>query len=146
MEKAFYELAGDYCRFLAEREITKDSVPALMELLMKLYVAALRLPKMQPETNTVPPSEGADKTPVRISGQIPSLYWEVFDPFVPDGPVCGDLSDDLSDIAADLMLGIMEYDAGRIGNAVFAWSFGFDDHWGSHAADALRALHSIRTA
>jgi len=68
------------------------------------------------------------------------LYSEVFDPCVDESPVCGALSDDVLDIYADLRRGLVTYDEGRLGSAVWEWEFHFDHHWGQHAVDALRAL------
>ena len=145
MIQEFYDLADTYCCFLSENEITDASASCLMELLMKLYISAVNLPEAEPETVEHSTAGDTDLPSVRISDQIPQFYWEVFDPFAKDEPVCGDLADDLSDIAADLKIGMEEYEAGRIGNAVNEWKFGLNDHWGSHIVDALRALHTIRT-
>jgi len=142
-EKEFYELAEKYHRFIAENVVTADSVPSLIDLLMKLYMSAMMLPEAEPETIRAS-SDHSDAVIVRFSEQIPTTYWEVFDPYVNTNPICGDLVDDLSDIAADLRNGMIEYDAGRFGNAVFEWKFGFDNHWGQHIIDALRALNSVR--
>ncbi len=96
----------------------------------------------------------ADVTGISINGNDRSnkiklsfhkCYWEVFDPFEQDEPVCCDLIDDLTDIVNDLQYGILEYETGKIGNAVFEWKLSFDSHWGQHLVDALRVLHAIRT-
>ena len=141
--KEFYEQADEYCRFITENVITTDKVPNLMKLLMTLYVSAMNLPDTEPET-TDSSSDIAEAVSFRIGGQISTTYWEVFDPYVYEDPVCGDLTDDLSDIAEDLKKGMNEYKAGRIGNAIFEWRFGLNNHWGLHIVDALRALHFIR--
>ena len=65
-------------------------------------------------------------------------------PFVFEEPVGRDLRDDLQDIYADLRTGIREYQAGRESNALWECKFGVDNHWGQHAVDAIRTLHSIR--
>ena len=143
--KEFYSTADESCCFISESEITDDSIPVLMELLMKLYISAVNLPEIEPETIVEYSTEETEFPSVRVSSQIPQFYWEVFDPLKKDDLVCGDLIDDLSDISIDLKSGITEYEAGRIGNAVFEWRFGLDNHWGMHAVDLLRALHAIRT-
>ncbi len=144
MEKAtkFYKLAGDYCRFISENEITVNSVSMLTELLVTLYVSAMHLPEVEPET-IGSPSYVSESVPVMLDKQLSRFYWEVFDPYVQEPPVCCDLADDLSDIASDLRRGMKEYEAGRIGNAIFVWKFGLNNHWGNHTVDALRALHAI---
>ena len=101
-------------------------------------------PETEPET-TASSSETPETVAIRFTEQIPTTYWEVFDPYADDDPVCGDLIDDLSDIAADLKVGMKEYEAGRFGNAIFEWKFGANKHWGQHIVDALRALHAARS-
>ena len=146
MEKTqnFYNLAKEYCCFIAEKEITVSDVPTLIELLMNLYIMAMNLPELEPETNDSSSSD-SDRLLIHFDKQVPTLYWEVFNPYVQEEPVCGDLFDDLSDIALDVKNGMKEYEAGRIGNAVFEWKNGLNSHWGHHIVDALRALHTIRS-
>ena len=140
----FYELAEEYCRFIAENEITADLIPSLIKLLMTLYMSAMVLPEAEPET-IESSLDNSEDVSIRFSDQISTTYWEMFDPYVDKEPVCGDLADDLSDIASDLGNGMKEYEAGRFGNAVFEWKIGFNAHWGQHIVDALRALHAVRT-
>ena len=140
----FYELANEYCRFIVGNEITADSVSHLMELLMKLYISVMNLPETEPES-IASLSEITEAVPIRFAEQIPTTYWEIFDPYADKDSVCGDLTEDLSDIAADLRNGMKEYEAGRFGNAVFEWKFGLNNHWGQHIVDALRALHAARS-
>ena len=141
--KEFYEQADEYCRFITENVITTDKVPNLMKLLMTLYVSAMNLPDTEPET-IASLSDISEAVAIRFSDQIPTTYWEIFDLHADKDTVCGDLIDDLSDIAIDLKKGMNEYKAGRIGNAIFEWRFGLNNHWGLHIVDALRALHFIR--
>ena len=141
--KEFYEQADEYCRFISENVITADTVPYVMELLMQLYISAMNLPETEPET-IASLSDISEAVAIRFSDQIPTTYWEIFDPHADKDTVCGDLIDDLSDIAADLKAGMKEYEAGRFGNAVFEWKFGLNNHWCQHIVDALRALHAAR--
>lgn len=141
--KEFYKLADEFRCFIAENAITAETVPTVMKLLMTLYISALNLPETEPET--IESSSGiAETVAIRFTDQIPTIYREIFDPYADEVPVYGDLIDDLSDIAADLRVGMKEYEAGRIGNAVFEWRFGLNNHWGLHIVNALRALHFIR--
>ena len=140
--EGFYALAKAYCKYITETGISADSVPSLLELLMKLYVSAQTLPEPEPETDR--PSSRGEKSEVRLGEQISPYYWTVSDPCVLEEPVCGSLTDDLSDIASDLQRGIGEYERGNMGNAAFEWCFGFRHHWGDHAVDAIRYLHSIK--
>lgn len=142
--KDFYKLAEAYCHYISTKEMTIDEIPTLMELLMKLYLSATCLPETVPETIDSTEAAEADRIQITFKEQIPTLYWEVFDPFVQEDAVCSDLAEDLSEIAVDLQNGMREFETGRLGNAVFEWKFRLNNHWGNHAVDALRALHAIR--
>jgi len=75
-----------------------------------------------------------------------NLYWEIYDPYEDEKPVCGSLADDFADIYRDLTAGIVLYQrASResVQEAVWQWKFGFETHWGRHAVDSLRALHCV---
>lgn len=140
--RIFYELARDYCCFIKE-EIDVESIQRLIELLMKLYLCAIKLPNVEYDSKTTCPKPKQES--IKFNTQIETTYWEIFDPFIQDEPVCGNLIDDLSDIYHDLQIGMMQYDQGRTQNAVWEWKFTFDSHWGNHAIDALRALNTLRT-
>lgn len=142
--KEFYEQADDFRRYITKNVITTDKIPSLMKLLMTLYLSALHLPDTEPETNGVS-WEKAEDVSIRIDEQISTIYWEVYNPYVYEELVCGDLVDDLLDIVKDLRVGMDEYEAGRFGNAIFVWKWGLDNHWGQHIVDDLRALHTARS-
>ncbi len=140
---SFYHLAKEYCIFVNETEITPQTIPNLIELLMKLYMTAMQLPDL--ETETIDSADCIKNKPIliRFAKQITPMYWDVFDPVADEEPICGDLYDDLSGIAFDLQRGLGEYDSGRIGNAVFEWKLGFNSHWGNHVVSAIKVLHFI---
>ena len=140
--ETFYALAKAYLEYIMNTEISGDSAAFLVERLMKLYIAAQNLPEPEPETERAVRQGEAMK--VRLGEKDSPYYWMVSDPNVLEEPVCGSLVDDLADIASDLQRGIEEYDRGKVGNAAFEWSFGFRHHWGDHAVDAIRYLHSIK--
>ena len=142
--ESFYNNAKEFCAYIIETEISMHSIDHLIELLMSLYIAALNLPDMEPETVKQSDGDFLPLVEVRIEEGLRSWYWEIFDPFEDEEPVCGSFVDDLSDIIRDIQEGIKEYEAGRIGNAVFEWQFGLDYHWGHHAVDLIRALHCLR--
>ena len=143
--REFYELADTYCHYISVKEMTVDDILELMEMLMKLYLLAVNLPEIKPESIDATVINETDEIRVKFDEQIPTFYWEVFNPFVQEEAVCGNLAVDLSEIATDLQDGMREFEEGRMGNAVFEWTFGLNSHWGNHAVNALRALHSIRT-
>ena len=79
-----------------------------------------------------------------IAARLPfGDYARVFDPFVlpPEEPVVGSIADDVADIYADVVGGLIEYEAGRTAQAVWEWGFQLRSHWGRHATDAIYALH-----
>lgn len=143
MEKinSFYRLVTEFCNYFKENEITNDAIDYLITSLMKLYIAALELPLIDPETDEV---RDTQKCSIKIDRKLKTTYWEVFDPWEEETPIRGNLYDDFSDIVKDLQRGIEEYDLGRIGNAVFEWRFGVTNHWGDHTVNTIRALHWLR--
>ena len=70
-------------------------------------------------------------------------YAELFDPYVDSRPVTFRLSDDLTEIAADLVHGLKHYQAGRGAEALWFWQYSYVNHWGTHGGAALRALTSV---
>jgi Domain of unknown function (DUF5063) len=91
------------------------------------------------------PDPDADGLRERLADQLKPVdeYVEVFDPYVRDGEiVVSRLSDDLSDVAADLVHGLAHFKAGRATEALWWWQFSYLANWGSTASSALRALHS----
>jgi hypothetical protein len=91
------------------------------------------------------PDPDADGLRERLAEQLGPVdeYVEVFDPYVRDGEiVVSRLSDDLSDVAADLVHGLAHFKAGRATEALWWWQYSYLANWGSTASSALRALHS----
>ena len=140
----FYKIAVDFCKYVNDNEISESSVDVLISYLMKLYLFALKLPDMEPDSDESERSVIKVSIPIQVNDNFQTMYWEVFNPLEEDEPVCGYLVDDLNDIINDIQRGIHEYESGRTGNAVFEWKNGLDSHWGNHAIDAIRALHAIR--
>lgn len=138
---SIYCLSMRFCDAVNTKEVSAENAEEWLALLMELYVGAMRLPEIEPDDDSISRKKNAIPQPVI---KCRSDYWEVFDPFEFEEPVCGDLRDDLQDIYDDLRTGIREYEAGRKNNAIWDWKFGVDNHWGQHAVDAIRALHSIR--
>lgn len=142
--REFYAKAKEFCSFVTENVISCESSGSLIKMLMQLYITALELPEMsvlssdEQELTQISPSN------IILEEKLEPFYWEVFDPFVKEKPVCSHIAGDLSDIANDLFKGIAEYDSGRVHNAVFEWKLGLNCHWGCHLTDVLRALHRIR--
>ena len=70
-------------------------------------------------------------------------YVEVFDPYGEEELVTYQLSDDLTEIAGDLVHGLRHFDAGRAAESLWWWQFTYLNHWGNHAGAALRALQAV---
>ena len=138
----FYETALNYCNFISKTDICSNTAKEYMEILMRLYIAALNLPEVEPDTvDSINTNYCRDNVKVKDS----IYYWEVFDPFECNAPVGCTVYEDIISIAEDIQIGIREYEAGRINNAAYEWRFGLDAHYGRHLVDCLRALHFLRT-
>lgn len=112
-------------------------------LLPRLYAEALDLPSLQPD----------DRKPAVVASPLKALqrylapvdmYWTVFDPYErPDSELVGSIADDLADIYLDLRRPLVDFDAGAVGSAVWAWRFNMQVHAGEHLLQALHAMHWI---
>ena len=138
---SFYNLVKEFLKYLDENEISYNSFIYLITTLMQLYIAATNLPNIEPEN--IESHYTYKKPSIKIHNDIQTYYFEIFNPLINEESVCSDLEDDLNDIYNDLQRGIEEYEFGRIGNAVCEWRVGLQSHWGQHAVDAIRALHTL---
>ena len=69
---------------------------------------------------------------------------EVFDPYADEPEVIRSrLSDDLADVALDLIHGLTHYSEGRLNEALWWWQFSYLSNWGATGSAALRALQSV---
>ena len=140
---SFVVQAQQYCDFI-ERASTfplAERVVSARRRLLALYEAGCELPHVEPPNgfeagpNPPRPDEWADFEKFEF-------YWEVFEPYVEDGPDVGSLSDDLLDVYFDVHRGLRLWESrASPAAAIWEWRFRFDVHWGDHAVDALRALH-----
>lgn len=137
----FFHSAVHFCSIIENFDSNQvhDNLRALLVALLDLYSKALYLPEVEPEHGEV--------TDIHIS--VPQInfnqydhYWEVFNPYDLEEPVGASLSDDILDIYKDVKKGILLYEKYEHIEAIWEWKFGFELHWGSHAVDAIRALHS----
>jgi hypothetical protein len=92
----------------------------------------------------VGPEADLDGLRMRLAGLLGNVdtYSFVFDPYVPE-VVEGQLSDDLTSIAADLENGLRHYRAGDVAEALWWWQFSYVSSWGNLAGAALNALLSV---
>ena len=121
--KNFYDSAKMLCEFLSNTVIKQENVDELLFLLADTYGKGLLLPDVELDDND--PVKVPKPDPIII--EIPQTYWEVFDPFVEEEPVCGDLLDDLSDIREDLLQLLHRA------------------HFGNHMVSAIKALQHLRS-
>jgi hypothetical protein len=70
-------------------------------------------------------------------------YADIVDPMTTPEIVRGILSDDLADVAADLVHGLRHYRSGRVDEALWWFQFSYLSTWGARAASALRVLQSM---
>jgi hypothetical protein len=132
-------------------------VEAMLPAVARLYASAVQLPELasSPDDPEIPesfrPSHEAWKQHYdRIEALLGTsdIYWIYFDPTQgdPEGPVCGSLADDLSDIYRDVIPALRAVrelgdNYGQV--ALYDLTLSFANHWGVHAVSALRALHPL---
>lgn len=141
--REFADLARRFC-WLCEDAPDPDPerrVREVLALLAALVSAAARLPDVEPSDR--PDVARVARRP-RILGFRSDAYRECFDPYSDEAPVHGSLLDDLGDVYADLRVGLDTLERGTeddARDALWAWRFGFESHWGEHATGAIRALY-----
>ncbi|MCK6439876.1 MAG: DUF5063 domain-containing protein [Planctomycetes bacterium] len=161
MEKAdqsliddFLPVARAYCEFIEHPpDIEKEEFnKQLLQRLAALFHAGSHLLYLdsgedEPEIDFVP-KEAIQKLTegLKASKLDMDCYWVSLDPLKFDSEKvetgCGSLFDDLLDIYRDVKQGILMYEHGcDPRNAYWEWAFGFQSHWGRHAAEAIFALH-----
>ncbi len=133
--------------------LNRDLVQRLLEAILALYAAGLKLPEVDPERDE---HEGRMfdgtarqrffRTVVdKLGGDF--HYQLMFEPFDPDEskPVTAGLADDLSDIFFEMNEGLIRIpESGLVpANVIWGWAFGLETHWGRHAVSAIAALHSL---
>jgi hypothetical protein len=98
--------------------------------------------RFEPDAGVDPDADGLRERLAELLG-VADEYVEVFDPYAAEVDIVHSrLSDDLSDVAADLFHGLAHFKAGRANEALWWWQYSYLANWGSTASSALRALHS----
>jgi uncharacterized protein DUF5063 len=149
----FERAARDYCTFIdgCKAEARETFVVSLERQLIGVYRAALDLEPREPPEDDAPRISQEEWRAVYdlVAEKLADAndYWLVFDPFAHEGflPVLGSLADDVADIYRDLRSGLALIDEDGLSaeDASWDWRFGFDHHWGRHAANALYALRVL---
>jgi hypothetical protein len=135
-----------WCRSSADPDAAVEARTCLGRLI-DLYRAGLALPRNPPsgedETGEDLEVPGRDPVTEHLRALPFQYYSEIYNPLPVDGegPVVGDLHDDLWDIYVDIVEGLAIHDEGDPVEAVWSWQFSFAHHWGMHAVSAIRSLH-----
>lgn len=138
----FERLAREYCALIEDPPDREELVSRLVELLPRLYAAAVHLQGPFVDDDLPRMShEGWVMIFERLEAVLGDwdLYPEIFDPTDPSlgvEPVHGSLADDLADIYRDVR--------NTLAGGAYDRRLQFDIHWGDHAVDALRVLHRRR--
>lgn len=161
IDQQLAELGDDTAReattyLLAVRELaaggaTDTALPLLLLAATQLQAAGARLGAMV----DVVPSEQFEQDPgpdANLEGVRDGLrallagvdeYVEVEDPVLSGEVVRGLVSDDLTQVAADLTHGLDHHQAGRVPEALWWWQFSYLSTWGERLAAAIKVLHSL---
>jgi len=148
--QAFAAEARKYCTWAVNIEEGHQGSANALRRIVALYQAAFQLPPVSVEGTQDDPLEVVDtdeRARVRVAcARLPLQYYsEQFDPLkVPstEDPTIGDIANDIADIFDDVRRGLWYFDCGRVPDAAWEWAFGFQSHWGRHAACAIRTLHA----
>jgi hypothetical protein len=149
MSAQMREQAERYCGLIERAEpLTRDAfVSEVAESLAALISHATHLPRVEPTDTDLPDGPTYDQWKDRFMAVGAVLgdwnaYWTTLD-ITSEEAVLLPVADDLADIWRDLRRGLDGLQVGaRVDDVVWEWRFGFCSHWGRHATDALRVLHS----
>ena len=139
--RKFYDIAQCFCD-VVNNDCASQKIPLepLLAAAVQVYSAALGIPSVEPESED---ADTKERNPLNLSLDDSDIYWEVFDPYILEEPVCGSLSDDISSVFYDLCEGMKCYQENRINDALWIWRFGFRTHWSYHLASAIRVLNQL---
>ena len=152
-EDGFPEYAERFVAFVdSTAALTREEfIRQLEHQLLDLYRAALQLHTPEPSAEFEPlgsmTQEEWAALHQRLTDQLGDFnnYSFVFDPYDERAaPVIGSLADDVADIYRDLRNGLTALRSGHsLGDVAWEWRFGFENHWGRHAAHALYAVYVL---
>ena len=120
----------------------------LAKALDGLVVAYHQTTDVGPDGPEVPLPPGVDHRPIdeAASAAFPDLGWySVVDPQGAEGQRIGQTiaTSDLAEIAADLLDVLWQFENARHNDAVWAFRFGYQTHWGRHLHEIRTYLHSL---
>lgn len=145
----FSAAAAEFCAWCeSEPGGEVEEARAALRFVARLYLLALELryPEDAPDVGDVEVGDARWRTVYERFAALPFRHYaSIFDPrSVRTGQAeceTADLADDLADIHRDLGKGLDLLRRGHPAAAEWQWCWSFQNHWGRHAAGALRALH-----
>jgi hypothetical protein len=138
----FYLSTMNFCNTVENfnSNIESDKYKTLLISLLDMYSKAFFLPDVEPQNDK---EANIEISLPNINFNKYDCYWEVFNPYHLEEPLMANLSDDILDIYKDVKRGIYLYNNNEHKEAISEWKINFEIHWGNHAVDAIRALHSV---
>ncbi len=138
-------------RGLSDSMAGERALPILLLALAQIQVAGARLgamvdivPKERFEPDAGPdPDLDAVREGLAVLLDGVDTYVEVADPVLSPDVGRGDISNDLTAVAADLAHGLIHFDRGAVTEALWWWQFSYLSSWGERAAAALRAVFAL---
>lgn len=127
------------------------AIPLLLLAVSDLVAAGARLGAIVDvvPTERFEPDDGPDIDfePLRVSlsNVLEGVddYSEVTDPLISVELTTGTLSNDLTDVAQALTIGLQHHRAGHASEALWWWQFSYLSAWGERAASAMRVLLNL---
>lgn len=138
----FLKLAIHYCDLVENStdSCIDNKINQFLISISSLHAQAQVLPEVEPQYINI--AEFNLNLP-KLEFEQKEMYWKVFEPYTFEEPVRGSLADDILDIYKDMKEGILSYERNEQIEAIWHWKFNFEIHWGKHAIDAMRVLHSL---
>lgn len=142
----FVTLSNEYCLWVeGDAKSSEEELRLANHYLVNLYSAILEV-KAKDGGEDVDFVELTHEDWKRAYDRFASFMFKYYSvSFSPtkleEGPVTGDIADDLADIYRDLKNGLWLYDNGFKVEAVWEWKESFKTHWGRHVVSALHALY-----
>ncbi len=146
--KSFADTARSFCAWCEGASLGAEPEVAAAAWMSRLNAAALALPDVGYENaNDLPELAGsAYENAKRNLAPFWGRYYREFfdpDPMIEDAWGLGDIGDDLTDVYLDIRRGLLVFDQGETGEALWYWSCMHRAHWGRHAIGAIYALHCL---
>ncbi|HKV28856.1 MAG TPA: DUF5063 domain-containing protein [Candidatus Acidoferrales bacterium] len=148
-EEELLRLSQEYCDLVGSQHLQiEDLLAKVAACLSQLYSFAVGLHYVEPATDQLPdlriPKEESMAVWNALRRKLGAIesYWTIFDPRELGEPVQGSLANDLVEIYEDLRENIaFAKSNAQPADIQWSWRESFSEHWGNHAADALKAIY-----